>query len=71
MNSLQMFNIAVKRNGLFFVFKMGRTSGNRFKLQQRRFRLNTRWGEIRLLLARTVKHLNMLPGEATEVFKRA
>lgn len=48
MNSLQIFNIAVKRNGLFFVFKIGRTSGDRFKLQQRRFRLNTRQGEIRL-----------------------
>lgn len=35
MNSLQIFNIAAKRNDLFFVFKMGRTRSDRFKLQQR------------------------------------
>lgn len=55
MNSLQIFNIAVKRKDLFFVFTMGRTRSDRFKLQLRRFRLNTRWGETRLLLVRIVK----------------
>lgn len=48
MNNLQIFKIAAKRNDLFFIFKLGRARSDRFKLQQRLFRLNTRWGETRL-----------------------
>lgn len=35
MNSLQIFNIAARRNDLFFEFKMDGTRSDKFKLQHR------------------------------------